>query len=206
MKLIAKVLKAIAINAIALLYQAMQLRQSDVGSTQVGALATACLVEIQHVPATRSTVIEIDVARKRSLIDVLGNVRVVLALPASLHTISASYLAGIMALAKPGSGYDSEIFASINEGLSVDATALRLFRYGQGHENSTRLATASTSKPPAGRPLQYSTQALEKSAPAGLSCLRPTVFASVVTGSLIAPSYNMRMFQHVPKRRQSDGA
>lgn len=72
-------------------------------------------------------------------------------------------IAGIMALAAPGTGYDAHINAAIAEGLSVDATALRLFQITKAHSASVDAAAAATLKQPAARPGQFSTRAIWKS-------------------------------------------
>lgn len=71
-------------------------------------------------------------------------------------------IAGIMALAAPGTGYDAHINAAIAEGLSVDATGLRLLQITQAHSASVSAAAAATLKPPAMRPEQFSTRAIWK--------------------------------------------
>ncbi|MEQ7921123.1 hypothetical protein ABQX22_18140 [Xanthomonas sp. WHRI 1810A] len=71
-----------------------------------------------------------------------------------------SRIAGIMGLAAPGTGYDAQIYGAITEGLSVEATALRLFQITQAHSASVSAAAAATLKPPAARPEQFSTRAI----------------------------------------------
>ncbi|MEO4012263.1 S49 family peptidase [Pseudomonas rossensis] len=78
------------------------------------------------------------------------------------QTAEQARIAGITALAPLGSGFDSEVYASINEGLSIEAAALRLFKATQSHESSTRAAAVATVKAPADRPQQFSTSSIWK--------------------------------------------
>ncbi|WP_244655827.1 MULTISPECIES: hypothetical protein [unclassified Pseudomonas] len=71
-------------------------------------------------------------------------------------------IAGIMALAAPGTGYDAHINAAIAEGLSVDATALRLFPITYAHSASVSGAAAATLKQPAARHEEFFTGAIWK--------------------------------------------
>jgi hypothetical protein len=79
------------------------------------------------------------------------------------HSAEQIRIAGIMALATPGSGFDAEIYQAVSEGMSIEAAAHLLFKVGQAHEKSIQLAAAATVKPPADRPQQYSTSAILRS-------------------------------------------
>jgi len=72
-------------------------------------------------------------------------------------------VAGIMALTTPGAGFDLEVHAAINEGLSIEAAALRMFTTSQARTKSILLAAAATVKAPVDRPQQYSTSAIWRS-------------------------------------------
>lgn len=85
------VLEAVSVHAVALLDQSVKLRKRHIARAQVLPLAPAGFVEIQDVPAPRPAVVKIHRAWQGSLVNMARDVRVVLALPSSLHTMSASY-------------------------------------------------------------------------------------------------------------------
>lgn len=63
---------------------------------------------------------------------------------------------GVMALAKPGSEYHSEVYKAIDEGLSIEAAALKILKSSQAHGGPTRPALLDPVKP-SSRSQQFST-------------------------------------------------